>query len=440
MTKYLKPRGNGRYQYVRRVPSDLVDLVGSLWVRTSLKTDDMELAAARMKKVNAATEAYWQALRVSGRSEKAEESYEASVKLARAMGLSYRPVADLLAGRPEDLLSRLEMVEEKSRGKRVVADAALGTAAKPGMKMSEALELYWIYTKDRLKGKNPRQVQTWRNARLRAVNYFTALKGDLDILEITRDEGLDFRNWWQEKIDAEGLTENAANKDFGNLAQILEVVSDMKRLGITAATNPFKNLRFSEEKKSRKPYPMDFLKDTLLTWETLKHLDTEERLLLLRMVDTGARPGELCGLELENGDIRLDGDIPYIWIRPNETRNIKTVHSIRQIPLVGLSLEAFRQEPVGLVKYLGDNDAATSSINKFLRENNLVPAEGRSLYSLRHNFEDRLTAVSPPEKVQSVLMGHRYNRPRYGDGPTLELKKYWLDKIVEEWNFTWEGG
>ena len=80
-------------------------------------------------------------------------------------------------------------------------------------------------------------------------------------------------------------------------------------------------------------------------------------------------------------------------------------------------------------RYFGKPDLISGTINKYCRDNNILPSQNHSLYSLRHSFEDRLTAVEPPDKVQAALMGHKYSRPRYGLGPTLSQKKAWLDRI-----------
>ena len=161
----------------------------------------------------------------------------------------------------------------------------------------------------------------------------------------------------------------------------------------------------------------------------LKGLHRECQLLLFAMADTGARPSELLGLNAERGDIVLDAPIPYIFIRPDKKKALKTTQSERQIPLVGASLYAFKELEGGFVHYHQKADTLSANTNKFLKENDLLPSSKHSLYSLRHSFEDRLTAVEPPEKVQSFLMGHKYRRERYGDGPSLEQKKKWLDMI-----------
>ncbi|MGH8547857.1 MAG: hypothetical protein ACRERU_04540 [Methylococcales bacterium] len=47
------------------------------------------------------------------------------------------------------------------------------------------------------------------------------------------------------------------------------------------------------------------------------------------MADTGARPSELVGLNPESGDIRQDTTIPYIDIRRDKKKELKTPPSKR---------------------------------------------------------------------------------------------------------------
>jgi hypothetical protein len=64
----------------------------------------------------------------------------------------------------------------------------------------------------------------------------------------------------------------------------------------------------------------------------------------------------------------------------------------------------------------------------------LRPEPGLTLYSLRHTFEDRLTAIEAPEKVVAMLMGYKWHRPRYGLGPSLGQKREWLNCIAFRWS------
>jgi len=88
--------------------------------------------------------------------------------------------------------------------------------------------------------------------------------------------------------------------------------------------------------------------------------------------------------------------------------------------------------PNGFTHYYRKPDQLSATLNKYLKEHDLLPTKEHCVYSLRHSFEDRLTAVEPPDKVQAALMGHKYHRERYGKGPTLEQKKKWLDKMCFE--------
>ena len=69
-------------------------------------------------------------------------------------------------------------------------------------------------------------------------------------------------------------------------------------------------------------------------------------------------------------------------------------------------------------------------VNKALKARELRPERGQSLYSLRHTFEDRLTAVDAPDKIIACLMGHKWSRPQYSVGPSLEHKRDWLEPIA----------
>lgn len=59
----------------------------------------------------------------------------------------------------------------------------------------------------------------------------------------------------------------------------------------------------------------------------------------------------------------------------------------------------------------------------------MLPSEDHTTYSLRHSFQDRLIDVDAPNRVQSDLMGHKFQGEKYGKGSTLEKKLEWLQKI-----------
>ena len=79
-------------------------------------------------------------------------------------------------------------------------------------------------------------------------------------------------------------------------------------------------------------------------------------------------------------------------------------------------------QPHGFPRYRDKAAQLSALVNKALTVRDLRPLAGQSLYSLRHTFEDRLTAVKAHEKIAAALMGHKWHRPRYGEGPTLAQK------------------
>ncbi len=109
---------------------------------------------------------------------------------------------------------------------------------------------------------------------------------------------------------------------------------------------------------------------------------------------------------------------------------MKTTFSERTIPLVGIAIDAAKVLRAGKKRYASKSNSLSAAVNKYLKENKLLEQKKQSLYSLRHAFKDRLTAASAPDIIDAELMGHKYGRPEYGSGPTLELKLDWLKKIA----------
>jgi integrase len=147
------------------------------------------------------------------------------------------------------------------------------------------------------------------------------------------------------------------------------------------------------------------------------------------MVETGLRPSEICNLTAKM--IHLDAPIPYIEVKP-EGRVVKAEASLRKMPLVGVSLAAMRLQPNGFPTYRDKSAGRLSAIiNEFLADAGLRETPEHTLYSLRHSFEDRLTALQDvPDKIMAYLMGHKYSRPKYGSDPTLPHLQSVLNRIA----------
>ena len=71
------------------------------------------------------------------------------------------------------------------------------------------------------------------------------------------------------------------------------------------------------------------------------------------------------------GEIHLDAPVPHIYITARERgaakREIKNATSERQIPLVGIALEAMQRHPQGFPRYREKTDSFSAAVNKSLR-------------------------------------------------------------------------
>lgn len=405
----------GTIELRRRVPKRYASVEPRKEIWIALDTDSAAEGEVKAKLIWQSMVDGWEAM-LAGDSTVADERIAAAREIARSKGLAYRPIASLREAPVEEILSRVEAIPlRRGRPDHRVAQAVLGTVPDPGLRVSKALDLFWELTSAEMIGKSEDQVRRAKNPVIKAIRNFIEVVGDKPIAEISRDDMLDFRQWWAERLETEDLTANSANKDLTHFGKVLRTVNEMKRLGLDL---PLGKLSFKQgEPDPRPPFSTDWIKSKLLAPGALAGLNTEARCILLGMINTGYRPSE--GAALLPHHIHLDGKVPYIQILP-EGRQVKTRNAKRQIPLTGVSLEALRACKDGFPRYR-NKPGLSATINSFLRENGLMESPEHVLYSLRHSFEDRLLAAGVDERIRRDLMGHALDRERYGAGASLEL-------------------
>ena len=425
--KHLLRRGS-RYYFYRRKPKDIEHVIGEGFVKISLKTDNLEIALRRKKVVNQQTEEYWESVARFGDPERDREKYESAVKMAQFMGYRYAEAEDLAENAPlHELVSRMADIKAAGITKEPVVAALAGGVKRPELNMTGALEEFFRLTRDWLTDKNDEQIRRWKNPRIKAVKNWVAVTKDPPLSKTDRHIALQFRDWWWDRIETEGLTVNSANKDFGHLHQIFDTVNEGQQLGLE---DRLSRLRFKEKKKGKRPpYSVEFIRRHLLPKGKLAGLHPECQAMIFIIMNTGASPSELCGLLPE--DIHLSSVIPYIDIKPHDGRSLKTAYRPRQIPLVGVALKAFKEIiPGGFVHYKDKPTQLSSNTNRHLTDNGLRETDDHSVYSLRHTFQDGLTRIECPDRIQADLMGHKFGRPEYGDGASLEQKRDWISRIA----------
>lgn len=398
-----------KFYFRRRVPKRFERVADSGFVHVSLATDSLELAQSKAVLLWQEMLEGWEAS-LDGLSDEAAARFEAARDIAKRRGFRYRP-NQVIADMPLDqILSRVEAVPPAGGGPSIPDGAALlGAVRPPEMTISAALEAYWPLARDKTLGKSEDQIRRWRNPIIKAIGNLIEVLGDIEISQITGDDMQDFREWWIDRIEAEGLTPNSANKDFTFVSVVLKRVASAKRLGFEP---PVGGLRIAEgRQRTRLPFSTDFIRDKIIGG--LGGLNDEARSVVLVMINTGMRPSEIVGLMPEH--IKLDAGIPHVRVRP-VGRTLKTRSSERDIPLVGVSLEGIL--PGGTPRYR-DGAGVSALVNKYLRNNGLAETDEHTLYGLRHSFEDRLLVAGVDERVRRDLMGHSLGRERYGLGGGL---------------------
>lgn len=251
------------------------------------------------------------------------------------------------------------------------------------------------------------------------------LIGDKPVIELTQDDGIDYSEWWRERVVAGEINAKSANKSMGMLSRMLKDMSIRRRLNLPEI---FKGLRLrGETENTRSPFDPAFIQNVLLGDGALDGLNVEARHAVYMLAETGLRPSE--ALNLNENTIHLNAPIPYVEILP-DGRVLKTEDSRREVPLVGVALAVMKKRHKGFPEYRDKSATLSATVNKFLLAHGMRPTRLHSLYSLRHSFKDRLVAVEAPDSLIDNLMGHSTGKSKYGKGPPLELKLKFLELIA----------
>ena len=413
----LMKRGS-KFYLVKRVPAKFSNIEPRKQVWIALRTDSPAEAKRRAHDAARDLENQWLSKLTGERND--IKRYDALSALAASRGFPYLPADQVAQQNLQEILSRTTAASES----HAVADAVLGSAKKPTILLSSLLDIYMELVAVEVKDKGRDQRRIWENTLKRAMNRLVSVIGDKGIDELSREDALAYRNHWVGRIESEGLTPTSANRELTTVAGIFSKLYKLKGL---CDPTLFKGLAFTAKRKHRPPYEADYVRKRIIPILDTGLLNEDATDVLCILINTGMRPSEVTGLAAT--DIYLNSEVPYVSIRPRKGRELKTQTSIRDIPLVGIALEAAQRHQDGFSRYFDKTGSLSQTINKFLKVNNLRPCPDHSVYSFRHGFQDRLTAVEAPDRIQADLMGHRYVRERYGVGPSLAQKAQWLSKI-----------
>lgn len=222
------------YYLKKRVPVRFARVEPREVVWMPLATDSQKVAKDKAEGVWETMLSAWEA-KLAGDTTDAERRFEAARELARMRGFRFLPVDQVAQIPLSEILARLDIAfpPEAVGPDMIEAAAVLGGAAKPEIRVSRALDIYFETSRDKLLRKSEDQIRRWKNPKKKAVANFIAVNGDICLAEIGADHMLDFKNWWIDRIEDEDLTANSANKDIGHISTVLRAVNEKKRLGLT---------------------------------------------------------------------------------------------------------------------------------------------------------------------------------------------------------------
>jgi len=240
------------------------------------------------------------------------------------------------------------------------------------------------------------------------------------LMEYELSDGGVFRDWLVEK----GLASSSVKRVFSTIRAITNLAIAEHGLDMRS---PFANVYFPELDDIKERLPVS-THDIKVIQRHCRETDDEMRWLLALISDTGMRLAEAAGLALN--DIVLDSEIPYIDLKPNDSRRLKTKQSSRKIPLIGLSLWAAQRVKAefngtyAFPRYTKGGkcnaNSASAALNKWVKQ---ITSESVTVHSFRHSLTDRLRAVQCPVDIVDAIGGWTAGSigQKYGQGYKLDV-------------------
>jgi integrase len=372
---YLISR-NGIFYFSRRVPADLLKHFNKDRVIISLRTKSKDKALRSAATLSDRLERHWESLRL--------ELFH-----SRELGLT--------------LINHVQ-------AEQVDASVSLGDALKTYL---------------RLKGHG--RSKTFFQGAQRSIEYLKDACANKLINDMHPSDASLFRDHLFER----GMSSASVKRVFASVKSIINLAIREHGLG---CSNVFAGAFIPDDAASAKrlPIPNEVIRSIQ---EECLTINDENRWLVALISDTGMRLSEAAGLHLS--DFYLDEDIPYIDLKPQPWRSLKTKGSKRQIPLIGSSLWAAKKiaganGTFAFPRYIKGNEvkanSASAAINKWLKPR--VP-EGCVIHSFRHSLRDRLRSVECTSDVVDAIGGWATSGigQRYGTGYSLTIKNKWMKRI-----------
>lgn len=367
VVKHVKCNDSGVWKYRRRVPDDIISVVGKrefkgtigysreealrTWPKFHAEIDEQIAAARRRVGREGSTaprthrQSFDEALRqfrqlvrdLPERDDDPDGPLDPRDTMADSI-LSGYPT-DPLTGEPRGVPPEQSFLVNFLRTD--------GKLAKPDATLNDALR---EYVKERFAGGRDDADKTAIASAERAVRLVvSALGRDPVLAELSRDDAKEARDFMLDrfKTNGEKVSVSTVDRELNNVRAVVNFAM-AEGLLPSGARNVFERLQLptagkrSTDAERRDPLPRDVLDAISLRIATA---GAEDLGWLWRILaGTGCRLSEVAGLR--RCDVVLSGatgeHLPHIRVAWHENRRLKTQASIRCVPLVGDALEAAR--------------------------------------------------------------------------------------------------
>ncbi|QIE45325.1 tyrosine-type recombinase/integrase [Pseudohalocynthiibacter aestuariivivens] len=409
---YIDDLGGGRKRFRRRWPTDVIKVRGEEHFQKPLKARSGLAMVTERETILAEFEAIVAAHR---RSQEERESMSPRARWKEAQQEADR----LLKGsRGGDEVVRQVLAEDiaQRQGDPMLYRAVVQPdAAPPAYTLADAFEFYKREKIDENQGRGPKN----RLTRVRKKTEEALGKlSKLPMADLRRQHGRKLLDHLQSSKTSTGRP-----LSVGTIRRELDLVRALTEFAlvefdlINEVNNPFRKLEVRQtgdeaptvDRNARLPLPEEVVAKVR---ERLSRSKRPELLLIWRLLEgTGCRSSEISGLRLE--DVKVDHPTPHIHVTWHEDRRIKTKASHRLVPLAGDALKA-AQEAVKLAEgeallfrhYAGEGGAErlSAALNKHVRA--VTDDRRHVVYSLRHNFKDKLIEAGADPRIEHRIMGH----------------------------------
>lgn len=431
--KYIEQTKSGSWQYRRRVPKDVAEVIAKREFKRKLGDSqrvalaayplyhaevEREIAEAKLGRARTAavvnaklteSEAYAEALRK-----------RADLVAAGATQEHLEIVADALADKyPQDEDGPLGVPPLDRFTINLLRDAP-GKIKAPEPTLGDALR---VYLKEHVREDDPDTDSRVVGLAKRVIGAtISAMGRDPTLSSITRADARAVRDEMLDrvKVRGKGVGRKVSVATVSRELTIITAIINFAKLEFTLGENlqnPFNRLPMKGAVKGKKQKALalrDPLPEKVLTQVRgrISANASQTLFLIWRLIEgTGCRIAEITGLRVE--DVQVSGDLPHIRIEAHDLRRLKTESSRRQVPLVGDALAAAKEalevasDALMLFPDYGRNrgsDAASAALMKHIRTVSIN--EKHVIHSLRHNMKDRLILAEASSLDQDLILGH----------------------------------